>query len=109
MPDVRILLIANLTKKTATAEELYKLFREFGPIRQVRLGRTPATEGTAIVVFERCDSAEAAQQAMNDLALGKRRLRVSVYDEVKDRKFLERRKRHREMDDQYRAHLKSSE
>uniref|UniRef100_H9H5Z7 Splicing factor 3b subunit 6 n=1 Tax=Monodelphis domestica TaxID=13616 RepID=H9H5Z7_MONDO len=51
-PEVnRILYIRNLPYKI-TAEEMYDIFGKYGPIRQIRVGNTPETRGTAYVVYE---------------------------------------------------------
>ncbi|XP_045640895.1 splicing factor 3B subunit 6-like [Ursus americanus] len=51
-PEVNwILYIRNLPYKI-TAEEMYDIFGKYGPIRQIRVGNTPKTRGTAYVVFE---------------------------------------------------------
>jgi pre-mRNA branch site protein p14 len=43
--------VKNLPFKI-TGEELYELFGKFGAIRQIRLGTTKDTHGTAFVVYE---------------------------------------------------------
>ncbi|XP_036062922.1 splicing factor 3B subunit 6-like [Onychomys torridus] len=51
-PEVnRILYIRNLPYRI-TAEEMYDIFGKYGPIRQIRVGNTPETRGTAYVVYE---------------------------------------------------------
>ena len=51
-PDVnRILFIRNLPYKI-TSEEMYDIFGKYGAIRQIRLGNTPETRGTAFVAYE---------------------------------------------------------
>lgn len=37
-----------------TTEELYDIFGKFGALRQVRIGVTPETKGTAYVIYEVC-------------------------------------------------------
>merc|ERR1711962_484026 len=50
-PEVnRILYVRNLPYKIS-AEELYDIFGKYGAIRQVRLGVTQETRGTAYVVY----------------------------------------------------------
>jgi pre-mRNA branch site protein p14 len=112
MPDARILLVANFRKKlgegNALGENLYKLFQGFGPIRQVRVGSTAETKGSAIVVFDYCESADAAVGALHNYSVGGTLLRVTVFDEARDKKAIERRKRERELDAEYREHLKQT-
>lgn len=51
-PEVnRILYIRNLPWKI-TGEEMYDIFGKYGAIRQIRIGTTPETKGTAFVVYE---------------------------------------------------------
>jgi RNA recognition motif-containing protein len=51
-PEVnRCLFVRNLPFQI-TAEEMYDIFGKYGPIRQIRLGNTNATRGTAFVVYE---------------------------------------------------------
>lgn len=51
-PEVnRILFIRNLPYKI-TSEEMYDIFGKYGAIRQIRVGTTPETKGTAFVVYE---------------------------------------------------------
>lgn len=51
-PEVnRILYVRNLPYKI-TAEEMYDIFGKYGAIRQIRVGNTPETRGTAFVVYE---------------------------------------------------------
>lgn len=47
----RILYIKNLPFKI-TADEMYDLFGKYGALRQIRLGNTQKTRGTAYVVYE---------------------------------------------------------
>uniref|UniRef100_A0A4X2K3G0 RRM domain-containing protein n=1 Tax=Vombatus ursinus TaxID=29139 RepID=A0A4X2K3G0_VOMUR len=59
-PEVnRILYIRNLPYKI-TAEEMYGIFCKYGPIRQIRVGNTPETRGTAYVVSEEIFDAKSA-------------------------------------------------
>ncbi|GAV03616.1 hypothetical protein RvY_14012 [Ramazzottius varieornatus] len=51
-PEVnRILYVRNLPYKI-TAEEMYDIFGKYGPIRQIRVGNTAESKGTAFVVYE---------------------------------------------------------
>ena len=47
----RVLYVRNLPYKI-TGEEMYDIFGKFGALRQIRLGATPETRGTAFVVYE---------------------------------------------------------
>ncbi|KAH9588630.1 RNA recognition motif domain [Trypanosoma melophagium] len=106
MSDERILLVTGIPTKLCSGEELYKVFGSYGAIQQLRIGSDSCTKGCAIVVYELCESASAALEALNDFKVDKDRfLRVSVYDEVRDRKALERRKRRREMRAEYKRNI----
>merc|ERR1712117_941189 len=51
-PEVnRVLYVRNLPYKI-TGEEMYDIFGKYGAIRQIRVGNTPETRGTAFVVYE---------------------------------------------------------
>jgi len=51
-PEVnRILFVRNLPYKI-TSEEMYDIFGKYGAIRQIRVGSTAETRGTAFVVYE---------------------------------------------------------
>ena len=63
-PEVsRILFVKNLPFKT-TGADLYKIFGRFGSIRQVRMGNTDKTRGTAFVVFDEMVSAKRANDKL---------------------------------------------
>ncbi|CAJ1036474.1 RNA recognition motif. (a.k.a. RRM, RBD, or RNP domain), putative [Leishmania lindenbergi] len=106
MPDERILLVTGIPSKQCTSEYLYSLFGAYGGIQQIRIGSSFITKGCAIVVYEQCEAANNAVGALNEYALSKDRiLRVSVYEEERDKKALERRKRKREMQAEYKKHI----
>merc|ERR1712117_776159 len=59
-PEVnRVLYVRNLPYKI-TGEEMYDIFGKYGAIRQIRVGNTPETRGTAFVVYE--DSFDACNR-----------------------------------------------
>ncbi|CCW60159.1 unnamed protein product [Phytomonas sp. EM1] len=106
MVDERILLVTGIPSKAFNGEYLYKLFSEYGAIQQISIGSSSLTKGCAIVVYEQCESATNAISALNDYAIGKDRiLRISVYDEVRDKKALERRKRRRDLHAEYKKSI----
>lgn len=51
---------------------MYELFGRYGAIRQVRLGDSPHTRGTAYVVFEEVGDAKTAQANLNGFHLQER-------------------------------------
>lgn len=106
MPDERILLVTGIPSKQCTSEYLYSLFGDYGGIQQIRIGSSSITKGCAIIVYEQCEAANNAVSALNEYTLSKDRvLRVAVYDEDRDKKALERRKRKREVQAEYKKHI----
>lgn len=100
------MLITGIPSKQCNGEYLYSLFGAYGAIQQIRVGSSSITKGCAIVVYEQCDAASNATAALNEYSLGKDRfLRVSVYDEDRDKKALDRRKRKREVQAEYKKHI----
>jgi pre-mRNA branch site protein p14 len=78
-PEVnRILYVRNLSFKV-TAEEMYEIFGKFGSIRQIRVGNTNETKGTAFVVYEDIYAAKSAQESLNGFNVGNRYLVVLYY------------------------------
>jgi pre-mRNA branch site protein p14 len=64
-PDVnRILYVRNLPYKTDNVA-LYDLFGKYGAIRQIRLGTSKATRGTAYVVYEDIYDAKLACDSLS--------------------------------------------
>lgn len=109
MPDERVLLVTGIPSKAFKGEYLYSLFSEYGAIQQIRIGSSPITKGCAVIVYEQCEAAAAAITALNEFLIGKDKvLRVAVYDESRDRKALERRKRKREAQSEYKRHVAES-
>lgn len=50
-PEVnKIIFVRNLPYKI-TSEEMYDVFGRFGPIRQIRKGKTGDKKGTAFIVY----------------------------------------------------------
>lgn len=106
MPDDRILLVTGIPSKAFKGDYLYKLFGEYGGLQQIRIGSSTLTKGCAIVVYEQCESANAAVAALHEFVIGRDKLlRVSVYDESRDKRALERRKRKREVQAEYKKHI----
>lgn len=58
-----ILFVKNLSY-TVNADDLYGLFGKYGAVRQIRLGNTQATRGTAYVVYENPADAKAAHDSL---------------------------------------------
>lgn len=50
-PEVnKIIFVRNLPYKITT-EEMYDVFGRFGPIRQIRKGKTGDKKGTAFIIY----------------------------------------------------------
>ena len=73
----RILFIRNLPFKIKS-EELYDIFGKFGPIRQIRLGNSSSTRGSAFVVYEDIRDAKIAHEQLSGFNVAGRYL-VCVY------------------------------
>uniref|UniRef100_A0A914XY11 RRM domain-containing protein n=1 Tax=Panagrolaimus superbus TaxID=310955 RepID=A0A914XY11_9BILA len=73
-PEVnRILYVKNLPYKI-TSEEMYEIFGKFGAIRQIRVGSTPETRGTAFVVYEDIFDAKNACEHLSGFNVSNRYL-----------------------------------
>ncbi|RMZ90113.1 hypothetical protein DV736_g2665, partial [Chaetothyriales sp. CBS 134916] len=60
----RILFVKNLAYNVDAAA-LFELFAKYGPVRQIRSGSSPATKGTAYVVYEDVVDAKQACDKLN--------------------------------------------
>lgn len=79
-PEVnRILYVRNLPYKI-TAEEMYDIFGKYGAIRQIRLGTTSDTKGTAYVVYEDIFDAKNACDHLSGFNVCNRYLVVLYYN-----------------------------
>lgn len=84
-PEVnRILYVRNLPFKIS-AEELYDLFGRYGAIRQIRVGNTNETRGTAFVVYEDVFDAKNACEHLAGFQVGGRFLIVLYYSPTKSK------------------------
>ncbi|KAJ8605859.1 hypothetical protein CTAYLR_000548 [Chrysophaeum taylorii] len=86
-PEVnRVLYVRNLPFKTEemlSSEEIYDIFGKFGAIRQIRLGNTPETRGTAFVVYEDIYDAKNAVDHLSGFNVCGRYLIVLYYQASK--------------------------
>lgn len=73
-----ILYVRNLPS-ALTGDEIYKLFGQYGGIRQIRKGNVPNTRGSAFVVFEEAADAQSALKGLAGFNLAGRYLVVEVY------------------------------
>ncbi|CDF39320.1 Putative Pre-mRNA branch site p14-like protein [Chondrus crispus] len=75
-PEVnRILFVKCLPYKIST-EDMYDIFGKYGAIRQIRLGNTNQTRGTAYVVYEDLFEAKGACESLNGFQVAGRYLIV---------------------------------
>ncbi|XP_055328484.1 splicing factor 3B subunit 6-like [Paramacrobiotus metropolitanus] len=82
-PEVnRILYVRNLPYKIS-AEDMYDIFGKYGPIRQIRVGNTPETRGTAFVVYEDIFDAKNACDHLSGFNVCNRYLVVLYYQSNK--------------------------
>ncbi|KAJ1527035.1 hypothetical protein ONE63_008578 [Megalurothrips usitatus] len=97
-PEVnRVLYIRNLPYKI-TAEEMYDIFGKYGAIRQIRVGNTPETKGTAFVVYEDIFDAKNACDHLSGFNVCNRYLVVLYYQANKAFKRVDVDKKREELD-----------
>eukprot|EP01119_Soliformovum_irregulare_P002609 TRINITY_DN12857_c0_g1_i1.p1 TRINITY_DN12857_c0_g1~~TRINITY_DN12857_c0_g1_i1.p1 ORF type:complete len:119 (-),score=12.52 TRINITY_DN12857_c0_g1_i1:208-564(-) len=85
-PEVnRVVYVKNLPFKI-TSEEMYDIFGKYGPIRQIRLGNTPETKGTAFVVYDDIYDAKNAVDHLSGFNVCNRYLIVLYYNPLKTKK-----------------------
>ncbi|VDM93714.1 unnamed protein product [Onchocerca ochengi] len=82
-PEVnRILYVKNLPYKI-TSDEMYDIFGKFGAVRQIRVGNTAETRGTAFVVYEDIFDAKNACEHLSGFNVSNRYLVVLYYQATK--------------------------
>ncbi|KAJ8686775.1 hypothetical protein QAD02_022569 [Eretmocerus hayati] len=97
-PEVnRVLYIRNLPYKI-TAEEMYDIFGKYGAIRQIRVGNTAETRGTAFVVYEDIFDAKNACDHLSGFNVCNRYLVVLYYQSNKAFKRVDIDKKLEEID-----------
>merc|ERR1712088_191399 len=78
-PEVnRILYVRNLPYKITT-EEMHDISGKYGALRQIRVGNTPETKGTAFVVYEDIFDAKTACEHLSGFNVCNRYLVVLYY------------------------------
>ncbi|XP_055376211.1 splicing factor 3B subunit 6 [Condylostylus longicornis] len=96
-PEVnRVLYVRNLPYKI-TSDEMYDIFGKFGAIRQIRVGNTPETRGTAFVVYEDIFDAKNACDHLSGFNVCNRYLVVLYYQSNKAFKKLDVDKKQEEL------------
>jgi len=92
-----VLYVRNLPYKI-TAEEMYDIFGKFGAIRQIRVGTTQETKGTAFVVFEDIYDAKNACDHLSGFNVCSRYLIVLYYQPTKAFKKVDLDKKKEELE-----------
>lgn len=96
-PDVNRVLFVSGFPSSITGDDLYKIFGEFGPLRQVRIGDTNDTKGTAFVVFEDIYDAKTAVDQLTGFRLSKSKyLQIHYFHDEAHKKRLDKKRRRKE-------------
>ncbi|GBG67365.1 hypothetical protein CBR_g501 [Chara braunii] len=96
-PEVnRVLYVRNLPFNI-TADEMYDIFGKYGAIRQIRIGTTKDTRGTAFVVYEDIYDAKNAVDHLSGFNVANRYLIVLYYQQAKMSKKLDQRRKEEEL------------
>lgn len=96
-PEVnRVLYVRNLPFNISS-EEMYDIFGKYGAIRQIRIGDTKDTRGTAFVVYEDIYDAKNAVDHLSGFNVANRYLIVLYYQQAKMSKKIDQRKREEEL------------
>lgn len=78
-PEVnRVLFVRNLPFNISS-EEMYDIFGKYGPIRQVRVGTSKETRGTAYIVYDDIYDAKTACDHLSGFNVANRYLIVLYY------------------------------
>ncbi|CAK8685060.1 splicing factor 3B subunit 6-like [Clavelina lepadiformis] len=97
-PEVnRILYVRNLPYKI-TAEEMYDIFGKYGALRQIRIGTTTDTKGTAYVVYEDIFDAKNACDHLSGFNVCNRYLVVLYYNPNRQFKKRDAEKKQAQLD-----------
>ncbi|GAA48607.1 Splicing factor 3B subunit 6 [Clonorchis sinensis] len=97
-PEVnRVLLVKNLPYNIS-AEEMYDIFGKYGAIRQIRIGNTPETKGTGLVIYEDIFDAKNACDHLSGFNVCNRYLVVLYYQRHKQFKKTDVDKKKEELD-----------
>uniref|UniRef100_A0A6G5ADH3 Splicing factor 3B subunit 6 n=1 Tax=Rhipicephalus microplus TaxID=6941 RepID=A0A6G5ADH3_RHIMP len=102
-PEVnRILYVRNLPYKIS-GEEMYDIFGKYGAIRQIRVGNTPETRGTAFVVYEDIFDAKNACDHLSGFNVCNRYLVVLYYQPTKAFKRVDQDKKRKKLTESKRS------
>ena len=78
----RIIFVRNLPFKIRN-DELYDIFGKYGSIRQIRLGNSTTTRGSAFVVYDDVFDAKAAMEQLSGFNVAGRYLVCTYYRQSK--------------------------
>lgn len=82
-PEVnRVLYVRNLPFNISS-EEMYDIFGKYGALRQVRVGESKETRGTAFVVYEDIYDAKMAVEHLKGFNVANRYLILLYYNPAK--------------------------
>ncbi|CAI5532473.1 unnamed protein product [Closterium sp. Naga37s-1] len=99
-PEVnRAIYVRNLPFNI-TSEEMYDIFGKYGAIRQIRIGVTKETRGTAFVVYEDIYDAKTAVEHLSGFNVANRYLIVLYYQQAKFTKKIDQAKFTKKIDQQ---------
>lgn len=85
-PEVnRVLYVRNLPFNISS-EEMYEIFGRYGAVRQIRVGTSKDTRGTAYVVYEDIYDAKTAVDGLSGFNVANRYLIVLYYNTSKQSK-----------------------
>ncbi|KAL9657864.1 hypothetical protein ABK040_009452 [Willaertia magna] len=93
----RILYVRGLPQKITT-DEIYDLFGKFGAIRQIRLGNSNKTKGSAYVIYEDIFDARDACENLSGFNVGGRYLNILYYLPEKQLKKINLDKKREELE-----------
>ena len=79
-----------------TSEEMYDIFGKYGAIRQIRIGTSKDTRGTAFVVYEDIYDAKTAVDHLSGFNVANRYLIVLYYQPAKMNKKFNQKKKERD-------------
>ena len=90
-PEVnRTLYVRNLPFNVSS-EDMHEIFGKYGALRQIRLGTTKATKGTAYVVYEDIFDAKQACEHLSGFNVANRYLIVLYHQSGRAAQSVERR------------------
>ena len=96
-PEVnRVLYVRNLPFNISS-EEMYDIFGKYGAIRQIRIGNSKETRGTAFVVYEDIYDAKTAVDHLSGFNVANRYLIVLYYQQAKMSKKFDQKKKEEEI------------